>query len=229
MTHITIERAKLEQVLEALELNNAEWKAMADSGDCGYWHAEERDHYIQTEKAITAIKALPQPNQAPCDMGVMCAGCTPRNSDNSCPAAQPEQEHHEFPLRGLLASELKCWHRLTEDEQINLLAFVKNTTPPAAQPEQEPVAWPCLIAEADFSQNTVTLAMQCEDYKVSAGQHWLYTTPPAQPAQRKPLTNGEIYTAYVEAANQTLRPQDERIAFAFARAIEAAHGIKENT
>jgi len=45
--------------------------------------------------------------------------------------------------------------------------------------------------------------------------------------QRKPLTNGEIYTAYVEAANQTLRPQDERIAFAFARAIEAAHGIKE--
>ena len=42
-----------------------------------------------------------------------------------------------------------------------------------------------------------------------------------------PLTNGQIYTAYIEAANQTLRPQDERIAFAFARAIEAAHGIKE--
>ena len=33
------------------------------------------------------------------------------------------------------------------------------------------------------------------------------------------LTNGEIYTAYIEAANQTLRPQDERIALAFARAI----------
>ncbi|MCF8156700.1 MAG: hypothetical protein K9K35_11895 [Rhodoferax sp.] len=29
----------------------------------------------------------------------------------------------------------------------------------------------------------------------------------------------EIYTAYIEAANQTLRPQDERIALAFARAI----------
>jgi hypothetical protein len=58
------------------------------------------------------------------------------------------------------------------------------TTPPA-QPAtvQEAVAWPCLIEEADFSQNTVTLAMQCEDYKVSAGKHWLYTTPPAaQPA-----------------------------------------------
>jgi hypothetical protein len=48
----------------------------------------------------------------------------------------------------------------------------------------------------------------------------------AQPEQ-EPLTGGEIYTAYITAANQTLRPQDERIAFAFARAIEAAHGIKE--
>jgi hypothetical protein len=57
------------------------------------------------------------------------------------------------------------------------------TTPPAQPaPVQEPVAWPCLIAEADFSQNTVTLTMQCEDYKVSARQHWLSTTPPAQPA-----------------------------------------------
>jgi hypothetical protein len=47
--------------------------------------------------------------------------------------------------------------------------------------------------------------------------------------QRKPLTNGEIYTAYITATNQMLRAQDERLAFAFARAIEAAHGIKENT
>ena len=39
--------------------------------------------------------------------------------------------------------------------------------------------------------------------------------------QRKPLTNGEIYTAYITATNQTLRPQDERLALAFARAIEA--------
>jgi HPt (histidine-containing phosphotransfer) domain-containing protein len=49
-----------------------------------------------------------------------------------------------------------------------------------------------------------------------------YLTPP----QRKPLTNGEIYTAYIAATNQTLRATDERLAFAFARAIEAAHGIK---
>ena len=36
------------------------------------------------------------------------------------------------------------------------------------------------------------------------------------------LTNDEIYTAYIEAANQSLRPQDERIALGFARAIIAA-------
>ncbi len=39
-------------------------------------------------------------------------------------------------------------------------------------------SWPCVIAEADFSQNTVTLTMQGTDYKVSAGKHWLCTTPP---------------------------------------------------
>jgi hypothetical protein len=49
-----------------------------------------------------------------------------------------------------------------------------------AQPEQEPVAWPCLIDSADFSENTITLVMQCEDYKVSAGKHWLSTTPPKE-------------------------------------------------
>jgi hypothetical protein len=55
-----------------------------------------------------------------------------------------------------------------------------------AQPVQEPVAWPCVIAEADFEQNTITLEMQCSDYKVGAGQHWLHTTPPAaQPEQER--------------------------------------------
>lgn len=49
----------------------------------------------------------------------------------------------------------------------------------------------------------------------------------SEPPQRKPLTNGEIYTAYITATNQTLRAQDERLAFAFARAIERAHGIGE--
>jgi hypothetical protein len=46
----------LDLALEALELNNSEWKSLADSGDAGFWSAEEQEHYKQTEAAITAIK-----------------------------------------------------------------------------------------------------------------------------------------------------------------------------
>jgi hypothetical protein len=56
----------LKLALEAMILNNAEWKRLADSGDGGYWSAEEQDHYKQTEQAIAAIKeALAQPEQEP--------------------------------------------------------------------------------------------------------------------------------------------------------------------
>ncbi len=56
------------------------------------------------------------------------------------------------------------------------------SAPPAAPVQVD--AWPCVIAEADFEQDTITLKMQCSDYKVGAGQHWLHTTKPAaQPAQ----------------------------------------------
>lgn len=56
----------LKLALEALELNNNEWKALADSGDCGNWRAEDQDHYKQTNDAITAIKAaLEQPAHEP--------------------------------------------------------------------------------------------------------------------------------------------------------------------
>jgi hypothetical protein len=47
----------------------------------------------------------------------------------------------------------------------------------------------------------------------------VYTTPP----QRKPLLASEIVTMYAEC------PTSDNDMIAFARAIEAAHGIKENT
>ena len=88
--------------------------------------------------------------------------------------------------------------------------------------QQEPVAWPCLIAEADFSEDTVTLAMQCTDYKVSAGKHWLSNTPPAQ-------------RTWVGLTNNELQPiaDEYRILFGswvedFARAIEANLRSKNN-
>jgi hypothetical protein len=54
---------------------------------------------------------------------------------------QTKQEHgeqDEFLLRGVLAGELKCWHRLTADESQNLIDFVKNMG--AKQEQGEPVA-----------------------------------------------------------------------------------------
>ena len=77
--------------------------------------------------------------------------------------------------------------------------------------QKEPVAWPCVIAEADFEQNTITLEMQCSDYKVGAGQHWLYTSPPAQRTWVG-LTIGEI---------QDLIQFKEHSPFALAEDIEA--------
>lgn len=68
-------------------------------------------------------------------------------------------------------------------------------------------------------------------YEPVAKDNTNYRLDPPAPdplyTQRKPLTNTEIHTAYIAATNQTLRPQDERIVFAFTRAIEDAHGIKE--
>ena len=81
--------------------------------------------------------------------------------------------------------------------------------------EQEPVAW---INPDEQDARKAFHWVESEKFTSA-----VYTTPP----QRKPLTNGEIYTAYITATNQTLRATDERLAFAFARAIEAAHGIKE--
>lgn len=85
-------------------------------------------------------------------------------------------------------------------------------------PEQEPVA---LIDGNGERVHFSDEAMY--HYWIGRNCTKLYTFPP----QRQPLTHGEIYTAYITATNQTLRAQDERLAFAFARALEAAHGIKE--
>ena len=49
----------------------------------------------------------------------------------------------------------------------------------------------------------------------------------ARPQPRKPLADEAIATVYWGATGQSLRPQDNVLAHKFARAIEAAHGIKE--
>ena len=45
----------MKQALEALVQNNQDWKALADSGDAGWWEAEETNLYKQTAQAITSL------------------------------------------------------------------------------------------------------------------------------------------------------------------------------
>ena len=84
------------------------------------------------------------------------------------------------------------------------------------QPEQEPVAWMVYTQDG----KSVCVTDNPADFSEAHRALPLYTHPPRREWQV--LSNGEIYTAYITATNQTLRPQDERLALAFARAIEAA-------
>ena len=123
--------------------------------------------------------------------------------------------------------------------------------------EQEPVAWPCLIDSADFSANTITLVMQCKDYKVTAGPHYLSTTPPQRTEQtsaertlqhlgytnhggeywKPPLGNlpqrteielvGMVKELFKDSAWNRLNVRGSTKVY--LDKDEAAHGIKENT
>lgn len=152
--------------LEALELNNAEWKSLADSGDAGFWHAEDQAHYQQTNNAITALReAL---------------------------AEQP-------------ASRIVDCHATGVCVQSGLRA---------EQPaQQEPVAW-------------WDKKLGVFDEKHFDHLQPLYTSPPAQ---RKPLTDEQIIAIGKELGLKCRLGGNPNIDFDYARAIEAAHGIKENT
>ena len=80
-----------------------------------------------------------------------------------------------------------------------------------AESEQEPLAW--------ISTGPASMIHWTAD-KPAYGDDWvpLYTTPP----QRKPLTDEDVERIVREA-----RVGEHGIGYTIARAIEAAHGIKE--
>jgi hypothetical protein len=120
----------LDLALEALELNNDEWKSLADSGDCGYWNAEDQDHYKQTNEAITAIK---QARSAPV-----------HSAERGEPVAWR-------------------WKNNGEDKWLNEYVYLDRGGPDCPE--------------------------ECEP---------LYTTPPAEPVQKRPQNCGTSYCSCIE-------------------------------
>jgi hypothetical protein len=94
-----------------------------------------------------------------------------------------------------MALKLAIMHH-TDDGYMDVRSKVRALCKEAlAEQQGEPVAWPCEIEEADFSKGIVTIKMNCGDYKVSAGTHFLskaprYTHPtPEAPAPSQPLAS----------------------------------------
>ena len=90
-----------------------------------------------------------------------------------------------------------------------------------AEPEPEPVAWRYKLPSGKLWHFTPHGPHEIS--KRGLGMQPLYTTPPT----RRPLTDDEISAAWAEVM---LFPQRNKthmdLARSFARAIEAAHGIK---
>jgi uncharacterized protein YbaA (DUF1428 family) len=93
-----------------------------------------------------------------------------------------------------------------------------DATPPAAQPES---VQPVSMYEDWYDSNSCSHCGMVGGH-VKTCRH--YTTPPA--AQRQPLTDEEMWRLWNAEGNDAMNQQE---AITFARAIEAAHGIKENT
>lgn len=96
---------------------------------------------------------------------------------------QPVKQPDEFLLRGLLASELKCWHRLTEDEAQNLVDFVRNMP---AKPAQQ--GWKLVPVEPTAEMRNAYHAVTDDDVtmKGAAGSRWFAMLNAApQPAQQQ--------------------------------------------
>ena len=115
-------------------------------------------------------------------------------------------KHAKRDERHLSNAETRYWC-----DQYKLLAT--QAIEALAQPEQEPVAW---MYEVNNAHTCLDLFEPPDDAYDEGTLHPLYITPP----QRKPLSEEEI-GAILEDVNA----YGTRL-YTFARAIEAAHGIK---
>lgn len=147
--------------------------------------------------------------------------------------AQQELQHDEHApqcsaeddlVRGILASELRCWNRLTEDEANNLVAFVRSM-PSKQTAQQEPVLW--LYHDSNSLDDALnewaglfgSVLVSLDRQKAYRNETPLYTAlPQRQPLTRKQLAECWMAVAHIEHATDRQT--------AFARQVEARHGIK---
>ena len=118
-------------------------------------------------------------------------------------------------LTELLLDAARVIEALAQPEQEPKIGCVNHDCDQCkAQPEQEPVAWTLLLTGEHHG-----LVGKAGDKFVGHPEHYervdVYTAPP----QRKPLTVWEIELWAAKPINRV----------ALCRAIEAAHGIKEDT
>lgn len=55
---MNVKKQLLVDAMNALLLHNKELKRMADSGDCGFWKAEELEEYKLAEKVIVELQEV---------------------------------------------------------------------------------------------------------------------------------------------------------------------------
>jgi hypothetical protein len=141
------------------------------------------------------------------------------------PAAQPEYCGPSSTAQKLAEMVMSdCGHSSNNQRLLDRIAdriqrHIDATTPPVQQPEQEPVA---------IALNTGTKQGVKWLKNVEHGEN-LYTTPPA--AQRKPLTDEQIYAMCSDfhSWSEWDGGNFQKFWLDLCRAIEAAHGIGENT
>ena len=149
------EAAAMRLALEALVLNNKEWKDLADSGDSGYWFAEDQDHYKQTNEAIKALeealaKQSDSVEQNEPDYKAlwqqMCERCD--ELDAKLAKQEPVAEPHKgepVAWQGRMDNESE-WENLDDEKQAHWrrdscgYAIRALYTEPQPKAEQEPLA-----------------------------------------------------------------------------------------
>ena len=127
-----------------------------------------------------------------------------------------EQEPVELPCCGYTDASAVKWNPFNGVVQCHNCG--QCYTHPPQRTEQEPVAWIC---EGSSSDEKHAIDYWPKDLDAIPIGTMLYTHPP----QRKPLTNNEIGAIGSKIFPATWNTRHVE----FARAIEAAHDIKENT